>query len=452
MSAPGRNDPCPCGSGKKFKHCHLVRAQPSTGITPQDRSAAFDALLRYSGRDEFMEVVEDATLMWAGDDIEDLGDVDDALDSILEFDTSRDTFFEWLFFDLPLDDRRTLSEHFLERRGRSLHPRVDDYIRLMQSTHLHPYQVREARPGEGLRLRDLWTKAEIDVTERTASNQLVVWDVLVARVHTHGDGTAQLEGSSLLLPASVASMLIKALKSEHRRLVRKRPDLAAVDFFKMVGPVFHLFWYDHVAMATPPDMRTVEGDPITSSTLVFDVPRAGDALVTLLLQPDFEPAGVGEAIWYEAASNPPRILGEVSCDQGSLTLVTFSRERAARGRARMEALLGPLAVLHEEHTAAPARASNAAEPSPSGTTADVLNAHDVPELAEFLAQRDRAWLDLQIPALDGATPRAAARDRRLRPRLVELLIGIENGQARMALDGHGRDIAWMWTELGITRP
>ena len=22
--APGRNDPCPCGSGKKFKHCHAV--------------------------------------------------------------------------------------------------------------------------------------------------------------------------------------------------------------------------------------------------------------------------------------------------------------------------------------------------------------------------------------------------------------------------------------------
>ncbi|MCR5856483.1 SEC-C domain-containing protein [Mesorhizobium sp. J428] len=20
--APGRNEPCPCGSGKKFKHCH----------------------------------------------------------------------------------------------------------------------------------------------------------------------------------------------------------------------------------------------------------------------------------------------------------------------------------------------------------------------------------------------------------------------------------------------
>ncbi len=450
MTAPGRNDLCPCGSGKKFKHCHLARAQPSTGITPQDRSAAFDALLRYSGRDEFMEVVEDATLMWAGEDIEDLGDVEDALDSILEFETSRDTFFDWLFFDLPLDDRRTLSEHFLERRGRSLHPRVDDYIRLMQGTHLHPYQVRETRPGEGLRLRDLWTKAEIDVTERTASRQLVVWDVLVARVHTHGDGSAQLEGSSLLLPASVAPMLMKALKSEHRRLVRKRPDLATTEFFKMVGPVFHLCWYDNVAMAAPPEMRTAEGDPVTSSTLVFDVPRAGEALVRLLLQPDFEPAGVGEAVWCEPDSDSPRILGQVSCDQGRLTLVTFSRERAARGRARMEALLGPLAVLHEEHTAAPAKASNVAEPS--GTTPDVLNAHDVPELAEFLAQRDRAWLDLEIPALDGATPRVAAKDRRLRSRLVELLIGIENGQARLALAGHGRDITWMWDELGLKRP
>lgn len=24
----GRNEPCVCGSGKKFKHCHLVTGQP----------------------------------------------------------------------------------------------------------------------------------------------------------------------------------------------------------------------------------------------------------------------------------------------------------------------------------------------------------------------------------------------------------------------------------------
>jgi hypothetical protein len=36
-----RNDPCPCGSGRKFKQCH-ARAQPSPGgkalPNPQSRS------------------------------------------------------------------------------------------------------------------------------------------------------------------------------------------------------------------------------------------------------------------------------------------------------------------------------------------------------------------------------------------------------------------------------
>jgi SEC-C motif-containing protein len=28
---PGRNEPCPCGSGKKYKHCCLAKAQPAPG-------------------------------------------------------------------------------------------------------------------------------------------------------------------------------------------------------------------------------------------------------------------------------------------------------------------------------------------------------------------------------------------------------------------------------------
>ena len=27
----GRNDPCPCGSGKKYKHCCLLKESMSTG-------------------------------------------------------------------------------------------------------------------------------------------------------------------------------------------------------------------------------------------------------------------------------------------------------------------------------------------------------------------------------------------------------------------------------------
>ena len=30
MTMPRRNDPCPCGSGKKYKHCHEAQARPAT--------------------------------------------------------------------------------------------------------------------------------------------------------------------------------------------------------------------------------------------------------------------------------------------------------------------------------------------------------------------------------------------------------------------------------------
>jgi len=449
MSAPGRNEPCPCGSGKKYKHCHLLAAQPHTGITPQHRADAVAALMKYSSRSEFDEVVATAALMWLGDDPDE--DAEDALAEILEFDTSRETFFDWLFFDLALDDGQTMAEMLLHRRGNSLHPRAEDFIRLMLGTHLRAWQVREAQPGEGLRLRDLWTGDEVWVVERSASQQAVVWDVLVARLHTLADGTRQLEGSAMLLPAAVTRGLVKTLKAEHRLLRKTEPTLTDEQFFKCVSPVFHLCWYDEVANAAPPEVRTPEGDAFSFSTLVFDVPRAGDALVTVLEAPDFEPADVGTAVWLDRQSDQRRLLGDLRVDKGTLTLQTMSRERAALGRARLEELLGPLHLASEEHrdpdTDGPERGD-----APWINGDDDLDFDSVPEVRAMLDAQDRAWVDLEIPALDGATPRAAAKDRRLRPRLVDLLIDLENRQARMSRRGAGRDVSWLWEELGLRRP
>jgi hypothetical protein len=449
MSAPGRNEPCPCGSGKKYKHCHLLAVQPHAGITPQHRADAFAALMKYSSRSEFDDVVATAALMWLGDDPDE--DAEDALAEIMEFDTSRETFFDWLFFDLALDDGQALAEMFLLQRGRSLHPRAEEFIRLMLGTHLRAYQVREARPGEGLRLRDLWTTDEMWVVERSAAQQAVMWDVLVARLHTLADGTHQLEGSAILLPPMVTRDLVKTVKADHRRLLKTEPGLSIDEFFKSVAPVFRLVWYDEVANAVPPVLRTVEGHDLTASTLVFDVPRAGEALVTVLEAPDFEPTDIGSAVWLDAQSEPRRLLGDLHVDKGTLTLLTMSRERAARGHARLEELLGPLRLASEEHLDAPAPGPDP-EASPVVAGDDDIDIDSVPEVKLMLEAQDRAWLDLEIPALDGATPRAAATSWRLRPRLVDLLIDTENRQARMSRRGAGRDAAWLWEELGLKRP
>lgn len=116
-------------------------------------------------------------------------------------------------------------------------------------------------------------------------------------------------------------------------------------------------------------------------------------------------------------------------DKGTLTVQTLSRERAARARTRLEDLLGPLRLRREEHQAPDLSAPPDVAPARGDAGAGL--SIDAPKLAAWRHKQDRAWLDLDIPALEGMTTRAAARDRRMGPRLKSLLIDIENREARM---------------------
>jgi len=49
----GRNDPCPCGSGKKFKRCCRGKTDASLAFTREERQAALDALFHFGERAEF---------------------------------------------------------------------------------------------------------------------------------------------------------------------------------------------------------------------------------------------------------------------------------------------------------------------------------------------------------------------------------------------------------------
>ena len=444
MAAPGRNDLCACGSGKKFKHCCLLCPQAATGITAQDRTDAFAALMKYSRRDEFDPMVAASAREWA--DMPDVP-VAEALAFILSFETSAQAFFDWLFFDVPGRDGATIADRFLDSRGWTLTPRAIDYIRLMRPTHLRLYQVRRVERGAGLDVRDMWTKSELFITERQGSTHLVKWDVVAARVVPHADGTNQFEGAIMALPPSAAKPLMKELRAEFRAFARWDAESPLADFFKQSAPLIHDAWIDEVTLRERPILTTIEGDPLTTNTIVFEVPAAGEALATLLSQPDFEPGPFVAANWFEDSAGHRRLLGDVVCDTGTLTMTTMSRPRAERLHRRLEEILGPLTVIREEH-----RDFDPADTLPRTDESNDENRDDdtAEALASWLRDQDRQWLDISVPALDGRTPREAARDRRLRPRLRELLIEIENQQARLT-PGAGRDVSWLWKELRLRR-
>lgn len=69
--------------------------------------------------------------------------------------------------------------------------------------------------------------------------------------------------------------------------------------------------------------------------------------------------------------------------------------------------------------------------------------------SNYAAELDRAWLDQSVPALNGQTPRQAAHDPALRPKLIRLLKDrVRRVDKRNLETGSSVDINWLLKELG----
>jgi tetratricopeptide (TPR) repeat protein len=68
MSKPGRNDPCPCGSGKKYKQCCISREQDAAAAAAiAARTQAAEAAA--ARREQRAEEKEDAELAYASNHV-----------------------------------------------------------------------------------------------------------------------------------------------------------------------------------------------------------------------------------------------------------------------------------------------------------------------------------------------------------------------------------------------
>ncbi|MEK6589771.1 MAG: SEC-C metal-binding domain-containing protein [Nitrospinota bacterium] len=109
MSTIGRNDPCLCGSGKKYKKCCLPKTYIEIGKENSIREGLVHEILTFAKK-RFGNYIDDAyDYFW------DEFDPEEELDEkLLQF--SDVNFWEWLAYDwIPdEDDGRTLIEHFIE--------------------------------------------------------------------------------------------------------------------------------------------------------------------------------------------------------------------------------------------------------------------------------------------------------------------------------------------------
>jgi len=327
VSEVGRNAPCPCGSGLKYKKCCLVKSgEPVVSYTRSERESALAKLMRFSERPELEDDHRAALQMlwgrWRA------GDPDERLKEIVASQQAEVFYTSWFAFDRPLRGQRTLLDLFLERQGKRLRPGELNYLEGMRDSHLRLYEVVEVKAEEGLELRELFDNRRVWIRERSATRQLVRWDLLAARIVRGGVGEFVLEADCYLFPASEREDLVSGIRRAHREFVREFPERTLVDFFKTMAPVFHELWLDRVALRPRPTIVTGDGEPFIFGRVTFDILEPEPLKATLEAHPNIARHDDGSYGWFEKKGAFDRALGTFALHGDRLV---FETKQALKG-------------------------------------------------------------------------------------------------------------------------
>ena len=469
--APGRNDPCPCGSGKKHKACCLKAARSLPDETLWRRLNDADArlartLLAHFGSALAPEAKDKAFAEFYGPYGE---------DGLPERDAPM--FFPWLFSSWTPPKRLWLeaSAHVTGRHtvGADLlarHPsRLDDlsrrYLEASLAEPFSVYEVLSAEPGSSLDLRDLFRERAFHVSERTASKTVRAHDVVFAHLVTL-DGLTTLSGTAPIVLEPSAKIVFIDLAA---RMKKAHGALTTEVLFREAKAVRLAFLgiVDRRLNPRMPDLRNTDGEPLAPHRLRFIVEDPDAAFEALRsLDPSRSRA---EALAEATRGSGGRLkratiewlrpgaegstghlqLGHLTLDGRNLVVEVNSTERARRIRMEIEERLGTGVTFVSDVVTSVERALDRTRPTGKDRREEkeLLADPEVRAKVEEMARDHYArWLDEPVPALGGKTPREAARSKTGRAKLEALL---EDFERRSGPNPFAPPVAQLRRELGL---
>lgn len=388
-----RNEPCWCGSGRKFKQCHL--RQGDRLPLPERAGWLYQKAVLHVLSTTWVDLANELGHLRAA-----YAETDREANELIG---------DGLVLDVALFEGGALAE-FVETRG-TLLPR--DELLLAQQwlpTERSVFEVIAVSAGASLTLRDVRTGDVAEVRERTASRKLRPGQLICTHLLSVGDGVAMFGGVE---PVGLheRDALIELLDGE------PEPE-EIVEFC--------------TRRFAPPTLVNTEGDPLVLCRAEF---RTGDpaalaaALDDTYRREETTPDDPSVAEWVEAKTidGLDRLTASLRLVGTNLTITTNSEPRLDAALATVRSLQPSLALTSQQRTPmgdvrAAARLAEGA-PTSSRGAAPALN--DLPEvraaIAEHMRTYEEQWLDLPVPALAGRTPREAADDPTRRDDLIRLL-------------------------------
>jgi hypothetical protein len=449
---PGRNDPCWCGSGKKYKKCHLAADEEAERSGGDAKPAAeqsvhgrlYDKLLeatrQFFGRGGFAE----ATLLYFDQRPEDL-------DAEAE-DDKMTGFFNWYLHDFrPKSTGRTAVEEYLRRRPGALSAAERELLESWRGARFGIWEVERVEPGEGVEVKDWFEGDTFFVHDVSSSRDLVRWDCLLTRVYRER-GEWYFAGSGSSVPRNLMDRLAERVERESREAGQ-----SAGEYVRANSHLWHRA-VDDLYRRQIDGMRIVnaEGDTLEFGAALYRVEDEAAVTAALEQAKPFEPQeseepGVHTYAWLEHVEGPRRSYGRIEMKDGKLRLEVNSRKRLQIGRQLVEKFAGEW-LRHERDTfetlddvrraAAGKKPQQPAKALPADVEREVVQ--------KLRAEHYARWVDEPVPALDGQTPREAVRSETGRKAVEDLLRLFENAEERARREGRAAfDFSGIRRELGL---
>ncbi|MHC1698124.1 MAG: SEC-C metal-binding domain-containing protein [Geobacteraceae bacterium] len=190
MQKIGRNELCPCGSGKKYKKCCLAKEQGQASRLREESTVAKSAL-DWLGS-QFPDGVRTAiqTGFYTGlkkAEKQALDDLAAEKKELLSINIG-----EWLLTDAKIavqEENLPVRELLLSKDVSVFSDAGRSWLSSLGERTLSLFEVRQLKPGVGLLVKDLLSieAPEVWVAESKLSRGLVLWDIFGARLVQNGE-------------------------------------------------------------------------------------------------------------------------------------------------------------------------------------------------------------------------------------------------------------------------
>ena len=453
-----RNDACPCGSGRKYKHCCYLNQETSPPTTDDSGHAGvISQVLTWLGNrhrkamttsfNDLMAQVVDPADMKAFDRLD--ADTKTAIHiNLTEFLLAQGSI-------MVQGSSRRVMDYVLGPEGLTLSPLKRDWLQQLGNLPMRLYDVTHVVPGVQITLCQTLDQAApaVVVLEQSGSQSLTPGTSLACRVLRAGEHF-ELSGAV----CSYSQLVAPAVAREQATLIQTLADRTDAENIKSLA-MLRAWVKQYVApMPMPQMVDALTGEPMLLVTDHYQVADWAGLSKALKACPDVE--GNKKIGWdrlIDCDEGQTRALASMKVGKDKTRIEVFFKTmgQADKGRTWFEAVAkDKVSFLNREVIDPMKSLAGRSTPKVSKKPTSALDAEVLALAVKQVLHRSYAnWADEPIPKLGNQTPRQAIKTAAGLERVKGLLRSYEANEMVMAKQQNRSVVAYdfLWDALKMSR-